>query len=462
MENNSYILDFLFENQERCFFEKASVVEKICQEACAFANQNGGCIVVGVGEQHRIIGVTDEDVKRINSALLNTVTPPLPFTYSLIPRDDKQVLVISIWEGANKPYACSGRYYTSISDTLLMMDSAQMQAMFDLKVSQNSNWERILVNDASMDDLNLDVVNLFKKNLASQNKVMTSVSEKEVLKKLGFIRNGLLTNAAIVVTGKQPSFFFSQTRIRLSVFGEGNVLENVKLIDCSIVEAVDKLLNFILDYYPSTIQIEGIYRREVNSIPKVALREGILNAIVHRKYDDYQSFVKVNIYPDRLEIINSGDLMGGLTVDDLKKRHSSLLRNPDIANAFFVLRYIEMAGSGTLRIIEECKNNNLKIPIWQQKEECVILTFWINRPTNKHKYDVRQIVAGLTNDEMIRNSLNKILVYIHDNPNAKSKVISGIIGKSYATVKRYIIILKDAGLIEYRGSLKTGGWFLVS
>lgn len=93
MENNSYILDFLFENQERCFFEKASVVEKICQEACAFANQNGGCIVVGVGEQHRIIGVTDEDVKRINSALLNTVTPPLPFTYSLIPRDDKQVLL---------------------------------------------------------------------------------------------------------------------------------------------------------------------------------------------------------------------------------------------------------------------------------------------------------------------------------------------------------------------------------
>lgn len=63
---------------------------------------------------------------------------------------------------------------------------------------------------------------------------------------------------------------------------------------------------------------------------------------------------------------------------------------------------------------------------------------------------------------MIRNSLNKILVYIHDNPNAKSKVISDIIGKSYATVKRYIIILKDAGLIEYRGSLKTGGWFLVS
>lgn len=462
MENNDYILDFLFENKERCFFEGSSAYESICQEACALANQSGGCIVVGINDQRRIIGVTDEEISLINTSLLHKVRPSLPFTYSQIQRDGKQVLVVSIWEGANKPYACNGRFYVPMEGRVSVMDASQMQTMFQQKERISSSWERNLVNDASVDDLNANVVDLFRKSLSKEEKLDSNASAIDVLKKLGFVRRETFTNAAIVVVGNQPSAFFSQTRIRLSVYGEHDVLENVHLIDSSLVEVVSKLTELVLSYYPTTMRIENLRRQEEEIIPKIALREGILNAIVHREYDDYRSFVKVNIYSDRLEIINSGQLMSGLSIEDLSKRHSSLLRNPDIANAFFVLRYIEMAGSGTLRMIEECKKNHIKSPVWQEKDGCVILTFYARRLIGFNKTDTLKLVDNLTVDECVRKSLKEIVEYVQANPNAKSKAIADVVGKSYATVKRYVVLLKDAGLIEYKGSLKTGGWFLVS
>ena len=106
--------------------------------------------------------------------------------------------------------------------------------------------------------------------------------------------------------------------------------------------------------YPKRQTISGLKRNEEYSYPYLAIREGILNAIVHRDYTENNQ-IYIDIYADRLEIVNPGTFPEGITIRSLFKSHQSIVRNPDIAHCCLVRKYVEIMGSGTLRMISECK-----------------------------------------------------------------------------------------------------------
>lgn len=460
MENANDILDFLLQRKAECIFVPYFDAEFISKYACALANQSGGTIIVGMHEDSNIVGVSNEDYTSISQHLVSDVTPTLPFALYTVQRDGKTIVIVSILEGAHKPYGIFGRFYVVSANTCQEVDASQMNRLFETKSIQDQNWERELVGDATIEDLDETVLARIKHNLVQDKKLSSESSAFDILKALGFMREGIATNAAIVVTGKQPSTFFPQTRIRVSVFGEDNQLEAIRLYDSSLVEAIDQIVDYIYSLYPEKLIIRDMERIKGETIPKVALREGILNACVHRIYDNYRSFVRVNVYPNQLEIINSGSLLQGIRIQDFGLKHNSMLRNPDIANAFFVLRYIEAAGSGTIRIIDECKKNECNPPKWEEADGCVKLIFEASRPVARRQITREMQIENLSSDPSIRASLISILNFLAEHRNAKNPEISALIGKSYATTKRYMQILKDSGLIEYIGSLKTGGWQL--
>src|SRR5690606_36931557 len=101
---------------------------------------------------------------------------------------------------------------------------------------------------------------------------------------------------------------------------------------------------------------------EKSNYPQLAIREALMNAIVHRDYNSVNSFVQVDVFSNRTEISNYGRLPKGIKISDLKREHNSILRNPDIAQMCFTRKYIEMLGSGTLRMIDDCKVNGFKTP----------------------------------------------------------------------------------------------------
>lgn len=125
----------------------------------------------------------------------------------------------------------------------------------------------------------------------------------------------------------------------------------------NLIDAVERITEYIYSLYPIQTIVKDTKRVEYEPLPKVALREGILNSVVHRSYEGYDTAVAINIYSDRLEIVNSGSLPKGIDASELGHSHFSYLRNPDIAYAFFAMKYIEMAGSGTSRILEVCRRN---------------------------------------------------------------------------------------------------------
>ena len=464
MANENYIMDFLLQHKENVFFEAEADISQIVTIASALGNTNGGTIVLGVRSTGETVGMPTSLPEEINRHINEQIIPLLPYTLTCMERQGMQVAILSVWEGADKPYTVDGEIYLQTGDSIRKADSEQTIRILNQKVCIGNSWERTPIHDASKEDLAEGVIERFRNQLLKDGRIPAEANTIGIMRRLGFISAGNITNAGIVVTAKEPTAFFPQTRIRVSVFGENQVLQEVRVFETNMVECIDPLVNFVYSLYPQKMEIVGTQRQSFEQLPKVALREGILNAVVHRRYDDYQTTMRLNIYMDRLEIVNSGRLPEGLTIDDLSRQHVSQLRNPDIANAFYVLRYIEAAGSGTLRIIEECKKNYCAMPEWRQGEDTVTLIFRVPLPREKYNGTmvVDNIISGLTTNGATQRDLTIIYKAISNLGNIKVADVQKLIGKSYVTCKRYLQLLKEAGLIEYRGSLKTGGWFSVN
>ena len=374
------------------------------------------------------------------------------------------IAILSVWEGANKPYVANGVFFIQVANSIEQATPSDVLRLFEEKKTMDDGWERMPLEGITEKDLDEDAMLKLKSALVRKDPEYGEASRERILRFLGFVRSGVMTNAGVVVLAKQPSVYLPQTRIRVSVFADKNgrpALVDVRLYDASLVSDVDTIAAFLYSLYPKRVLIEGMMRIEVEPLPLVAIREGLLNACVHRTYDSYQSFVAVNVYANRLEIVNSGDLMEGVTIAELKGTHRSLLRNPDIANAFYQLGYIEMAGSGTLRIIDACLRNRCEEPVWSNENGCVTLTF----PNIYHNLEQEREnkpvdLSQLTTDATVRESLKVILEYVVEHQSVKLQELVEVTGKSYPSVKRYMQILKEAGLIEYIGSLRSGGWSL--
>ena len=149
--------------------------------------------------------------------------------------------------------------------------------------------------------------------------------------------------------------------------------------------------------------------------------------------------------------------MEGISVESLRTEHHSILRNPDIANICYLCKLIENAGSGTLRIIEECKlYPNLSV---EWKDENNILSF-VLKGIKHIKIDKDNASPVKISTKSVQMGLNDIVAFIGNNPGCKLIDIKNEIQKSLASTKRYLQLLRESGIIEYVGSPKTGGYKL--
>lgn len=465
MKYENSLLEMLVSDESRTALLQDVNVPVLVKIASAMANATGGNIIIGVDDRDgSVTGVTETDVKETIKSLSTKISPSLPYTFNVLREVDKSVIVISIWEGGKKPYTASEGFYVQVGDTVCAATLDQVNELFDQRDRFDKGWERQPQPSIGYDKLSNSVFERLRTKLADIDKCSANAEISEVCSIMGFKTDSMLTNAGVVVMSKQPSEYLSQMRIRVSTFGKGGQEEliNVRLFDGNLVEDVDAITSYILSFYPKRVAIVDNERKDVETLPKVALREGILNACIHRRYDSYNSFVSVNLYADSVEIVNTGNLPAGMTIEDFSKKHKSILRNPDIANAFYVLGYIEAAGSGTQRILNECRKNYCATPIWKAQDGLIALTF----PSVTHglaaiiKRDWNALTVDLHPDKAVAKALADILEYLTNHRQVKLADLCTVTGKSYPTIKRYMQILKIADLAYYEGNARTGGWNL--
>ncbi len=209
---------------------------------------------------------------------------------------------------------------------------------------------------------------------------------------------------------------------------------------------------------------EGVYRQDVYEIPPDAIRELIINAMVHRSYMDHGT-IQIAIYDDRLEITSPGKLPMGQTIERMKEGYSKI-RNEALAYAFSYMNLIEHWGSGIPRIIGRVKAAGLREPEFIGGDVDLRINIYrnksaVNNATNNAKINANGIKSGVnTPAAKEQRQVKKLLDAIEQNPSATQAYYAEQIGVSKRTVSRIFVSLQEKGVLMQTGTKRKPNWVI--
>jgi len=222
--------------------------------------------------------------------------------------------------------------------------------------------------DAKLSDIDEEKVRWFLRTAKASRKypLKQDAPIKDVFVHLDLMKEGKLTNAAVLLFGKDPHKFFIQAEVKCLQFSGTEVRKpfvNYQVYSENLFEQIDKARAFVLDAvkFPVIQKVGSARFERVYEIPEFAIQEAIVNAVAHRNYNN-TSGVQVMVFADRVEVWNSGSLPQELTVEDLKKPHTSFPANPYLANVLYLADYAQRAGTGTIEMMEQCKAQHTPEP----------------------------------------------------------------------------------------------------
>jgi ATP-dependent DNA helicase RecG len=351
---------------------------------CAFLNTNGGTVVVGAHDDGCVDPVADAPrrVQEIQHALQGSIHPNAMWSVVIEQLGQDRVILIEVPAGDQQPYVFADKIYLRRKTATEVATVTEISRMILARQPAEHRWERMPALGVSLEELDTSLI-LETAREATTNRFVSFTRPEDpmsILEDLNLARNGAVTNGAVVLFAKNPTHHFPQARIRAAVFADvktGEFIDN-KDFQGNAFAALEKVEAFLrLNVRIGSKFPEGSLAREDRpTVPWNALREGVMNALVHRDYAAFTGGMSLGIYPDRIEIWNSGQLPPGLSVKDLANEHPSLPQNPDIAHVFFLRRLIERWGRGTRSIVEECVRVGLPPPTWRVDATGVTLTYF--------------------------------------------------------------------------------------
>lgn len=334
----------------------------------AFANTKGGTIYIGYDDDGNLVGVDNAkgELDKISNMLADTIDPNLILNVSLeiIEEFGKEIIVIKVLKGTKRPYYLKSKGMTP-EGVYVRFGATNKQATRDDII-------KMMVEDTGVH---------FEDNISREQSLTFRALEKEFvdrnieiddskMKNLGLIsESGLYTNLAYILSD-QNAF-----PIKMAIY-RGNdkeeFLDQKEFEEMSIFEQLHEVESLLKLVIKVPAKIVGLKRVESPEYNLEVIRESLLNSIIHRDYSVFGSTL-INIYDDSIEIVNIGGLVGGLTIEAIKKG-SSASRNPKLAAIFHRLGYVEAYGSGIPRIMTKYKYQE-KQPSIETTENSFFITF---------------------------------------------------------------------------------------
>jgi ATP-dependent DNA helicase RecG len=306
-------------------------------------------------------------------------------------------------------------------------------------------WDQEPCADAGLADIDEKKLQRFLKIAIRARNLQLNVELPlaEILEKLSLTKKGRITNAAIALFGKQPQRFFNHLEVRAARFkgtDKREFIEN-KVFDGDLFELLERAEAFLNVYnqISSYIPKDSWQRVDRPEYPYDALREAVINALIHRDYYNRRATNSIAVFDDRIEIWNAGKLPPGYTIDTLKGPHSSVPNNPTIAQMFFLCGRIEKWGRGTQNIIDDCRKHGIPDPEFSENSGGIQVTFRKSATVDK-----RVDLDGLN------KSQRKIIEYLLKHGKGQTGELSEWIGISKAAVRKNISGMSD--IIEWVGS----------
>ena len=463
---------------------KQSWRDEYLKWVCAFANTDGGTLYIGVKDDGEVCGVEDSHKlsEDIPNKMLNTMGLICQVNLLTDSGSDKKYFQIIV-EKYPFPVSYHGKYYKRSGSTTQEVTGDELDKMI-LSV-QGRTWDSVPVPHVKAEDLDESAFKIFRSKALQRHRLDEddfSMTREDLLHNLHCYENEYLTRAAVLAFHPDPEKWFTNAYVKIAYFeNEADILFQDE-VHGSLLEQVEKSMEIIyVKYMKALISYEGITRRETYFFPPEAFRELLLNALIHKDYMQ-PTPVQIQIFRDKINIWNYGEMPKTLSVEDLFKFHRSLPRNPNLANIFFRCGYVESWGRGYSKILRICKENGANIPVPRINTggldvECTASEKYLALAKELRINDSSEENQVNDGEEKVPRKFlqssykvptkcppkaEKLYIELIKNPKQTSKELSVLLGITDRAVRKQITELKAAGLIKRIGSDRSGYWQIIN
>lgn len=457
-------------NQESLNIEwKTSTRELVAtmKTLCAFLNNKGGIVLIGVKDSGAIIGqeVSDSTKRDIANELQKFEPyPHINISYIDIEKTKFVIKLTADPEQMAVPYIYDGRAYDRYESSTKIMLQRRYEELLQNKIAKTSPWDKLPARSIDLSALDQHLIFKIWNMGIERGRVAQDIearSPETILKRLKlFTADNVLTNAAVILFCKDMPAAYLNAEIKLGAFNsitKDNIIDS-KIVNGNLFQLLDEASRFIRrntaisSYFPFN-QFERI---DQPAYSFDALREAIINALCHRDYTMTGS-VSVMFYKDRLEVSSCGSLPFGLTVDKLESNEESFPRNELIASVLYFCGEIEKFGRGIQKILALSRAAGMATPSFQEKSHTfkVIFTPLEPLPIIKEREQVEAQFNALS--ERQRNILILLKEY---KAMSSSQLVNNLVDVSERTVRRDLNILEEEGFVERQGKGSALLWHL--
>ena len=414
---------------------KAEVVGDICKEVIAFANTKGGTLYIGVSNDGSVEGVKNADqvILQLNNMIRDSIKPDVTMFvgYKTQHVGDKDIIAVTIQKGTDRPYYLgskglkpSGVYVRNGTSSDPATDTAIRRM---IKETDGDSFEsmRSLEQNLSFEAA--------KKQFEKQNIPFDTAK----MQTLGMISaDGIYSNVALLLSDQCPSTIKAAT---FSGEDKGS-FQDRREFGGSLFQQMEELYSYLDMRNQTKATFDGLYRIDTRDYPEDALREALLNSLVHRDYS-FRASTLVSVYTDRIEFVSVGGLPSGIELDDIMLG-LSVCRNPKLAAIFYRLQLIEAYGTGMPKIMNAYTETELK-----PKIEVSSNAFKITLPNRNTDANHTETLVGT-----LKSEEKRILDFIASHGHIVRSDVDRLLDVSQATANRILKHMVAEGLIYQDGN----------
>ena len=382
MSNDTFISESIKQNNDPQFtFFPEYHLEQTLVTICAYLNSDGGWIIVGHSGTE-LIGIKEESAFNVdeleNQIAGNIIPQPLVYT-QLEKYNQKYLLLINVLKGSRQPYSYIGKNFIRVGDKSVIAGPDDIGLLIRKPNKFSSSWEKLTAINVTITDLDLDeITKTIELALLKGRGKSLPKDPENFLSYFQLFDFNSVKNGAFILFGKDPIKHFPQCRVRITVlpYGKaGSRYDDSIIIEENLVKTFEQVQNYFTNTLPvvSSFKHDDWSRLDRERYPREALDEAVVNALVHRDYGDISGEVIINIFRDRIEITNSGEMPDGI----LKaKVYHPVFRNPMIVHMFYLRGSMEKTGRGLTLIRNQFDEYGYQAPEWITENGYTSLTLY--------------------------------------------------------------------------------------
>lgn len=328
---------------------KEAVTDEIKKEIIAFANCDGGRLYIGVQDDGTVVGLDDPDhvSLQISNMVRDSIKPDVTMFlhYETIEEDGREIIAVDVQRGTDRPYYLikkgmqpAGVYVRQGYSAVPATDAAIRRM---IKETDGDCFE-------SLRCLNQELTFEVAKEEFQLRNVDFDSAKMRTLKLID--RDDLYTNLALLLSDQ------CSHKIKAAVFQgtDQTVFKNRREFTGSLLKQMNEVYDFIDFHNQTRATIRKLLRTDIRDYPQIAVREALLNLLVHREYS-FSASALISIFTDRIEFVSIGGLVPGIDLEDIMVG-ISVCRNQNLANVFYRLQLIEAYGTGISKIMKAYEN----------------------------------------------------------------------------------------------------------